>query len=459
MTPTSRNPLRNPLKARKVGKPANRMFIVVVGLAGIFGLIGMIALGYNSPNNIPGRSYYNIEARFRDAGNLSSHYDVRMGGRRIGQVLRPRVDKGVAVFDLQLSGDLRLRSDTRLRVRPRSLLGVRYVDVTPGTRGRILREGETIPEGQTTAPRVELDDVLGIFDHGTRRRAGQLLRELGGGLGGRGEEASAAIGSAPGALRDIGAVSRAITARPGAAGELVRSADTLTAALDPVRGALAQGFAPEARALRPFKKHDAALRATLERAPGTLAALRGGLPSAQRLVSATGGLARDGRAALAAAPAALRETTRLLRDAKAPLRSADETLELAQRSVDPTLSLLRTVRPLLPALDTMAGAVAPITEQLEPHGCDLAATFSGWADMTKWTTPLTSLTRVEVASASPETAFGKQRTLLPDGRGGDRVVFQTPYPPPCEAEWLVRPGTGEIVGREVSTRALVGTGK
>src|SRR3546814_4102371 len=36
--------------------------------------------------------------------------------------------------------------------------------------------------------------------------------------------------------------------------ELVRSADTLTAALDPVRDALADGFAPEARALRPFKE-------------------------------------------------------------------------------------------------------------------------------------------------------------------------------------------------------------
>lgn len=459
MSPMSPHTVRNPLKARKVGKPANRLFVVVVGLAGIFGLIGMIALGYNSPNNIPGRSYYNLEARFRDAGNLSSHYDVRLGGRRIGQVLHPRVDKGVAVFDLQLSGDLRLRSDTRLRVRPRSLLGVRYVDVTPGTRGRILKEGEAIPASQTTAPRVELDDVLGVFDHSTRRRAGQLLRELGGGLGGRGEEASAAIGSAPGALRDIGAVSRAITARPGAAGELVRSADTLTAALDPVRGALADGFAPEARALRPFKERGAALRATLERAPATLAALRGGLPSAERLVRAAGGLASDGRAALSAAPAALRETTRLLRDARAPLRHADETLALAQRAVDPTLSLLRTVRPLLPALDTAAGAVTPITQQLEPHGCDLAATFSGWADMTKWTTPLANITRVEVASASPETAFGKQRTLLPDGRGGDRMVFQAPYPPPCEAEWLVRPGTGEIVGREVSTRALGGGGK
>ena len=46
------------------------------------------------------------------------------------------------MVDLLLDPALRpLRSDTRLRVRPRSPIGVRFVELSPGTHGRPLAEG------------------------------------------------------------------------------------------------------------------------------------------------------------------------------------------------------------------------------------------------------------------------------------------------------------------------------
>src|SRR5206468_6115488 len=174
-------------------------------------------------------------------------------------------------------------SDTRVVVRPRSAVGVRYIDVVPGEHGRPLRDGDVIPDAQTHATR-QLDEVLSTFDPATRTNTQRFLRELGHGVVGRGQDLSEALDSASDFLTGTQQVAGAIVSRPGAMASLIRGSEGAAAAADPVREPLAAGSAAEARAVRPFADREASLRRTPEAAPGPLATVRAGPARADPLL-------------------------------------------------------------------------------------------------------------------------------------------------------------------------------
>jgi ABC-type transporter Mla subunit MlaD len=405
-----------------VGKPRTRAFLTLVGVGGILAAAVSAFIGYQASYKVPGRSYYNLKAEFTHAENLANHYEVRIGGLRAGKILHPRVSHGKALVDVRLLSEFKpLLSDSQLRIRLRSAVGVRYVEIVPGTKGRPLADGDTLPVSQTSRP-VALDQVLGTFDPSTREQTQELLTQLGAGAAGRGEDVNDAFARAPGFLSDLGDVSGTITARPGAVRNFVRSAGAAANAFDPVRVQLAGGFSPEAAALRPFSERADAVGGTLAEAPTTLAELRTGLPSVRRLVGEVGGLAREGRPALAAAPGALDETSRLLRAAQPALRRADRTLALAQRAVDPSLTLLAQVRPVLPAIDTALDALAPTVRTVGDHACDLSNAMTGWTHMMTWGDSYSNFIRFFVAPHGDQLRGGTQTTDF---------THSTPYAPPC----------------------------
>lgn len=180
------------VRVRRRDRPAaqqrGRGFMLLVGFAGL-GVASLLAyVGFNAPNTIPGRGYYNLTAQLNQADNLTGHYQVRVAGRLVGQVLDPRVEDGQAVVDLQLDRDVGpLLSDTTIKVRPRSPIGVRFVELHPGTRGTPLKDGAVLPASQASAS-VPLDDVLSTLDPKTRKRTQELLAGLGGGFADRGED-------------------------------------------------------------------------------------------------------------------------------------------------------------------------------------------------------------------------------------------------------------------------------
>jgi ABC-type transporter Mla subunit MlaD len=412
-----------------VGKPRTKLFLLSVAVAGLLAAVISAYIGYDAAQTVPGRSYYNLKAEFVHAENLANHYEVRIGGLRAGQMLKPRVHDGKALIDLRLSSAFKpLLSDTTVRIRLRSAVGVRYVEIVPGTKGTALKDGATIPSAQTARP-VALDQVLGTFDPATRVRTQQLLRELGGGAAGRGEQVNRAVQLAPRFLSGLRDVSGAITARNGSTGRFIRSTEAAAETFSPVRGALAQGFEPEARAARAFADRADSLSSTLQEAPSALAQLRSGLPSVTRLMAQVDGLAREGRPALAAAPGALHETSRLLVDARPSLDRADQTLELARRAVDPSLHLLGTLRPVLPGLDSAFDSLVPSLKSVGDHACDISNAFTGWAYSMAWGDDYGGGIRFFVSTHADQVAGVTGKINDPLGRG--RLPHTSPYPGPC----------------------------
>jgi ABC-type transporter Mla subunit MlaD len=421
---------------RPVGEPRARFWMILLGLAGIGITLIMVYVGFKAPDAIPGRAYFTVRAQFKDADNVSKHSQVRIGGRIVGQVLDPHVEHGLAVVKLQMDPTVKpLLSDTRVVVRPRSAVGVRFLDVVPGTRGRPLRDGDLITDTQTAATR-QLDEVLSTFDPATRTNTQRFLRELGRGVLGRGQGLSEALDSAPDFLAGTQQVAGAIVDRPGAMSNLIRGSESTAAAADPVREPLADGFAPEARALRPFADRAVSLQRTLDVAPGALSAVRTGLAQTDPLVSELSGLGRTVRPALAAAPRAFTQTSMLLREARPGLRSADRTLRLTGRAVSPTLGLLGAIRPVLPNLDTVLSDSVPIVSKLGAHSCDIKLFGKTWGSMMTYGNAGGGWLRLNLVGGSQQSVYG-----LGDGAGpaADTGNFQNAYPQPCQAG-TERPG-------------------
>src|SRR5207247_1726179 len=78
-----------------------------------------------------------------------------------------------------------LSVDTGVLVRPRSALGLKYIQLTPGHSKQTLRPGDTIALKNASQP-VEFDDLLNTFDARTRQNSQDALFGFGDALAGRG---------------------------------------------------------------------------------------------------------------------------------------------------------------------------------------------------------------------------------------------------------------------------------
>jgi ABC-type transporter Mla subunit MlaD len=410
-------------------KEPGRPFIIALGILGIaFGLL-MVYISFEAPNAIPGRSYFNVYAQFRNADNIAPHAEVRLDGELVGQVLDPHVSHGLGVLQLQLDPNVRslLRGGTRVIVRPRSLVGVRYVEIVPGHSGRPLREGAVIPSSETGST-VALDQVLGTFDPTTRARTETFLNELGIGLAGRGQDLSAALGEAPNFLANTAAVTGTVASHPAAIPSLIEGSDGAAQAVDPVRELLASGFAPEASALSPFWQQGSSVQDTLSVAPGALAAVRSGLAQTDPLIQQLDGLAHNVTPALDAAPAALTQTSELLAVAKQPLATAASTLHTADHAVQPTLNLLSILQPVLPELDSVLSHGLPLVNQLGLYNCNVKEFGNNWGSMMAFGNQGGGYLRLNLVGGSQLSVYGLGSTAKTNVG-----VFQNGYPTPCTA--------------------------
>jgi phospholipid/cholesterol/gamma-HCH transport system substrate-binding protein len=370
-------------------------------------MAGLLVLGATAQRGLPGADHYNLNADFANATNLGRYAEVRIAGRRVGQVLDVMPHHGIARVRLQLNPDVRpLRVGTTARIRLKGLLGAKFVELHPAAAGAPMPAGATLPTAATSST-VELFDVFQALDKRRRAALRTALRGLGAGFLGRGDDVNAALRSFPKALTGLGATARAITARSGAAARLFPSADAAAQAFEPARDDIAAGWAPQARALAPFADRHAAVRATLDAAPPALDALQAGLRQSDPLLVQAARLARAARQFTGPAPTALRQTAALLRDSRRPLQNARALLKATAQAVSPTLALTHRVDPLItPVVHALTDGL-PIFGELDKRRCDFLGFVRNWRGMLAWGTP----------GDNPIGPIGGLRVTLVAGKG------------------------------------------
>ena len=134
---------------------------------------------------------------------------MRIGGARVGAVdtiTTQRRDDGtsVAVISMKLERDVDpLPKDSTIIIRPKSALGLKYVEITRGTSTDGYEDGDTIPVSASKPTEVEFDEFVNTFDDKTRPAMQENLRGFGDAFAGRGASLNVAIGVLPALLRDI----------------------------------------------------------------------------------------------------------------------------------------------------------------------------------------------------------------------------------------------------------------
>jgi len=184
---------------------------VLVGAVTV--LIAAIAvfIAYNANAGLPFVPTYDVKGELPNAAKLVEGNEARLGGVRVGVVdritTRREDGRSIAVLDLKLDKTVQpLPVDTALAVRPRSALGLKFVEITPGGARETIAPGGTIPlaAGVADAEQPEdLEDVLATFDAKTREASRVGLEGFGDALAGRGASINEAIDSLNPFLRDL----------------------------------------------------------------------------------------------------------------------------------------------------------------------------------------------------------------------------------------------------------------
>jgi virulence factor Mce-like protein len=173
---------------------------VLVGAVTVIVTMVAVFLSYNANEGLPFVPTYSLTANVPNANGLVRGNEVRMGGTRVGVVTEietaPVPDSGEVTAQLALELDERvvpLPKDSTIIIRPRSALGLKYVEITEGKSRHGFEEGETIPLAASVVETKEIDDFFNMFDDPTREGSQTNLETAASAFAGRGESLNRAF--------------------------------------------------------------------------------------------------------------------------------------------------------------------------------------------------------------------------------------------------------------------------
>ncbi len=258
---------------------------VLIGAVTVLVVLVAVFLAYNANNGLPFVSTYNLYAEVPNADALVKGNDVRIGGVLVGRVksaVPVALGNGRFAAKLSLSLDKEVEPlpvNSTMIIRPKSPLGLKYLQISPGNSSKGFSAGETIPLSAARPEPVDIDQFFDMFN--TKTRAAIRVNEAGFGnaLAGRGPQLNEAFGS----LRNL-----VISGEP-ALGTLVapqtnfggfwHALEDLSATVAPVAEtqaslfvALDETFGAFARVSRPY------IQETISKSPSTLDAANADLP-------------------------------------------------------------------------------------------------------------------------------------------------------------------------------------
>ena len=204
------------MRPRRGGTAALTASPVLVGAVTVLVTIVAVFLSYNANSGLPFVPTYDLKANLPNAAQLVRGFEVRIGGARVGVIsnIEPKQREDGSTYaqvTMKLDKEIEpLPAGSKLRVRPRSALGLKYLEVVPGRTGA---DAEGLPPGETIGVEqvqsaVELDEVFNMFDAPARVGSRNSLDGYGGGLAGRGVDLNTAIEAFVPLLRDAEPVFR-----------------------------------------------------------------------------------------------------------------------------------------------------------------------------------------------------------------------------------------------------------
>ena len=247
---------------------------VLIGAVTLLVTIVAVFLAYNANTGLPFVPTYDIKAELPSGAKLVKGNEVRVGGFRVGLVedIEPTVvdGKSVALVSLKLDKVVDpLPADTHIRVRPRSALGLRYMEVTPGKSEEGLSAGDTIPLANTSES-LDLEDIYAVFQGKTRNDARAATTGFGDAFAGRGASINEAIASFNPFFQYLTPVMQNLADPRTDLDQFFRALGRASAEAAPVATAQAEVFTHMADTFEAIASEPSSLQATIEKSPPTL---------------------------------------------------------------------------------------------------------------------------------------------------------------------------------------------
>lgn len=415
---------------------------VLIGAATLLVVVVAVFLAYNANSGLPFVPTYSVNLEVKNAAQLVKGNEVRLGGTRVGVVqeitpVRRRNGAVGARLGLKLEKTVQpLPTDSTAIIRPRSALGLKYVELTKGSSTTGFEDGATIPLSQARPEPVEIDEVFNMFDDRTRAASQKNLTEFGNALTGRGQELNDAIGELEPLFRNLRPVARNLSDRRTGLGRLFRSLGRTAAQVAPVAEQQADLFANLDRTFGALAEVTGPIQDTITSGPPTLEAGTRSFPRQRPFLANAEAFFRElrpGTRALATAAPDLADAfvvgTPVLRRSIAlnrRLNATFGTLEdfaqdpLVALGLDDLTSTARIARPLLAYLDPVQSTCNYVTLLLRNAASHLS---EGDANGTAQ-----RFIQVVTPSGPNNEGSPSSRPASGGGRGDANFLHSNPYP-------------------------------
>jgi virulence factor Mce-like protein len=319
---------------------------VLIGAATVLVVVVAMFLSYNANRGLPFVPTYSVKLEAPTAANLVRGNDVRIGGARVGvvdsiEVRRNEDGSNTALLGLKMEKAVDpLPKDSTFIIRPRSALGLKYVEITRGTSEEGYGDGDVAPLRQNTPEQVEFDEVANLFDEETRRNSQLSLEGVGNAFAGRGSSINQAIGALRPLLEDAVPVLRNLSDEDTQLTRFFKELGDAAAIVAPAAETQAELFVNLDQTFETLNTVKPEIQETISEGPATLDNAIENFPRIRPFLANTQALFND-----------LRPGVRSLRTAAPDLADA---LEIGTPVLRRSVALNRRLTPLLNSLREFA---------------------------------------------------------------------------------------------------------
>ena len=347
---------------------------VLIGAATLLVTVVAMFLSYNANNGLPFVPTYALTLEAESATNVNKGNEVRIGGARVGVVADVEVERkedgsNRALLHLKLDKIVEpLPKDSTFALRPKSLLGLKYVDIVRGDSDDGYAPGDVVPSSANQPEQVELDELADTFDAPTRRNQQINLEGFGNALAGRGESINQAIGEFRPLLRDIVPVMRYLSDPDTGLSRLLRELGDAAAAVAPVSEQQASLFVNMDRTFSALREVIPSIQESIEEGPETLDQAVSSFRNQRPFLANTEGLMRELKPGVRALNRASDDLVEALRVGTPTLR---RSIQLSARTENLLAALQKFAEdPVVPrgveGLDEAVTELRPTLEYLAP---------------------------------------------------------------------------------------------
>jgi virulence factor Mce-like protein len=247
---------------------------VLVGAMTVLVILVAVFLAYNANQGLPFVPTRELKVDIASGSDLVAGNEVRQGGFRIGLV---SAMKPIELSSGQIGAQLTLKlntangkvpTDSTAAIRPRSVLGLKYVDLHFGRSKRVFADGGTMQIGQTSVP-VQFEDIFQTFNTPTRKAIQDNLVGFGDALAGRGSDLNDTIARLPSLFGHLRPVAQYLSSPNTELTRFFNSLEGFMGTVAPVAQTNARLFTDMATTFEAISRDPNALEATIRQSPST----------------------------------------------------------------------------------------------------------------------------------------------------------------------------------------------